>query len=121
MISDVVAVEAARLKLDDFQAKCLQRDMRRHLQEKTNALIKDCWQQLLQLHKSLAELEMLNTQAHRLPSTVNATCAKSIDPESWRKRAAEARSLATIVADADANRSLLDIADAYDTLATPPS
>jgi hypothetical protein len=91
--------------------------------QQTNALVKDCWQQRLQLHKSLAELEMLNTQAHRLPSTANTTCSKSIDPASWRKRAAEARTLASIAADAnaDANRSLLDIADAYDTLANPLS
>ena len=90
--------------------------------QQTNALVKDCWQHLLRLHKSLAELEMINTQAHRLPLTLNPA-AKSIDPESWRKRAAEARALASITADADAdaNRSLLDIADAYDTLANPPS
>jgi len=89
--------------------------------QQANAFVKDCWQHLLRLHKSLAELEMLNTQANRLPLTLNTTCAKSIDPESWRKRAAEARALASITADADAdaNRSLLDIADAYDTLANP--
>jgi hypothetical protein len=87
--------------------------------QQTNALVKDCWQHLLWLHKSLAELEMFNTQAHRLPLTLNSTCAASVDPESWRKRAAEARALASIAADADANRSLLDIADAYDTLANP--
>ena len=89
--------------------------------QQMDALIEDCWQHLLRLHKSLAELEMLNTQAHRLPLTLNTTCAASIDPERWRKRAAEARALAGIAADADANRSLLDIADAYDTLATPTS
>jgi hypothetical protein len=44
--------------------------------QQTNALIKDCWQQLLQLHKSLAELEMLDTQRWEF-----------FDPESWRKRA----------------------------------
>jgi hypothetical protein len=89
--------------------------------QQTNALIEDCWQQLLQLDKSLAELEMLNIQAYRLPLTLNTTCAASVDPERWRKRAAEARALASIAADANANRSLLDIADAYDALATPPS
>jgi hypothetical protein len=89
----------------------------------TKTLREHCWQQLLQLHKSLAELEMLGTQrqAHRLPLTVNTTCAKSIDHGSWRKRAEEARTLASIAADARAKRSLLDIADAYDTLANPPS
>jgi hypothetical protein len=100
-----------------------------------NALFEDCWQQLLQLHKSLAELEKFNAQgwqflkqAHRLPSTANTTCAKSIDPESWRidlgswrKRAEEARLLADITADTNARRSLLDIADAYDALANAPS
>ena len=96
--------------------------------QQTDALREQCWQQLLQLHKSLAELEMLNTQgweflgqAHQLPLTVITTCSKSIDPESWRKRAAEARALADITADANAKRSLLEIADAYDALAKPPS
>ena len=96
--------------------------------QQTKALLKDCWQQLLQLHKSLAELEQFNTQgrkfldhAHRLPSAVNTTCAKSIDSESWRKRAEEARALADITADTNARHSLLDIADAYDTLANAPS
>ena len=89
--------------------------------QQMNALREQCWQQLLQLHKSLAELEMINTQAHRLPLAVITTCSKSIDPESWRKRAAEARALADITADANAKRSLLEIADAYDALAKPPS
>ena len=60
-------------------------------------------------------------QAHQLPLTVITACSKSIDPESWRKRAAEARALADITADANAKRSLLEIADAYDALAKPPS
>jgi hypothetical protein len=96
--------------------------------QQTNVPAKDCWQQLLQLHKSLAELEMINTQgweflgqAHRLPSTADTTRSKSIDPESWRKRAQEARALAGVTADAIAMRSYLDIADAYDTLADAPS
>jgi hypothetical protein len=96
--------------------------------QETNALIEHCWQQLLQLHKSLAELEKFNTQgwqflkqAHRLPSTANTTCSQSIDPERWRKRAEEARALADISTDATAKRSLLDIAAAYETLANPPS
>ena len=96
--------------------------------QETNALIEHCWQQLLQLHKSLAELEKFNTQgwqllkqAHRLPSTANTTCSQSIDPERWRKRAEEARVLADITGDATAKRSLLDIAAAYETLANPPS
>ena len=69
-------------------------------QQQVNALIEHCWRQLLQLHKSLAELEKFN-------------------PESWRKRAEEARALANTTADATAKRSLLDIADAYETLAKP--
>jgi hypothetical protein len=96
--------------------------------QQTNAPIKDCWRQLLQLHKCLAELEKFNTQgrkfldqAHRLPSTADTTHSKSIDPESWRKRAEEARTLADVTADAMARRSFLDIADAYDTLANAPS
>jgi hypothetical protein len=101
--------------------------------QQMNALIDDCWKQLLQLHKSLTELEKFNAQgreflkqARRLPSTVNTTCSQSIDPESWRidlkswrKRAEEARALADITADATAKRSLLYIADAYETLAKP--
>jgi hypothetical protein len=70
--------------------------------QQTHAPAKDCWQQLLQLHKSLAELEKFN-------------------PDGWRKRAEEARALAGSTADATAKRSLLDIADAYDALANPPS
>ena len=96
--------------------------------QQTNALIEHCWQQLLQLHKSLAELEKFNTQgwqflnqAHRLPSTANTTSSQSIDPERWRKSAEEARALADISTDATAKRSLLDIAAAYETLANPPS
>ena len=69
-------------------------------QQQVNALIDHCWRQLLQLHKSLAELEKFN-------------------PDGWRKRAEEARALADSTADATAKRSLLDIADAYDTLANP--
>jgi hypothetical protein len=68
--------------------------------QQTNALIEHCWKQLLQLHKSLAELEKFN-------------------PDGWRKRAEEARALATTTADATAKRSLLDIAAAYETLAKP--
>jgi hypothetical protein len=96
--------------------------------QQTNAPVKDCWQQLLRLHKSLAELEKFNTQGweflgqvQRLPSTADTACSKSIDPESWRKRAEEARALADITADAVARRSFLDIADAYDALADAPS
>ena len=69
-------------------------------QQQVNVLIEHCWQQLLQLHKSLAELEKFN-------------------PDGWRKRAEEARALADNTADATAKRSLLDIADAYETLAKP--
>src|SRR6516225_7390800 len=96
--------------------------------QQTNAPTGDCWRQLLQLHKSLAELERFNTQgwdflgqAQRLPSTADTICSKSIDPESWLKRAEEARALADVTADAVARRSLLDIADAYDALANTPS
>jgi hypothetical protein len=45
-------------------------------QQQVNALIDHCWRQLLQLHKSLAELEKFN-------------------PDGWRKRAEEARALAS--------------------------
>jgi hypothetical protein len=69
-------------------------------QQQVNALIEHCWKQLLQLHKSLAELEKLS-------------------PDGWLKRAEEARALADITPDATAKRSLLDIADAYETLAKP--
>jgi len=69
-------------------------------QQQVNALMEHCWKQLLQLHKSLAELEKFNS-------------------DGWRKRAEEARALADITADATAKRSLLDIADAYETLAKP--
>ena len=102
-------------------------------------LIADCWQQLLQLHKSLAELKKFNTQgwqfltqahrllgqahrllgqAHRLPSTANTTCSKRIDPESWRKRAEEARALADMITNTEAKRSLAEIADCYEALAS---
>ena len=102
-------------------------------------LIADCWQQLLQLHKSLAELKKFNTQgwqfltqahrllgqahrllgqAHRLPSTANTTCSKRIDPESWRKRADEARALANLIANTEAKRSLAEIAYTYEALAS---
>jgi hypothetical protein len=95
-------------------------------------LIADCWQQLLQLHKSLAELKKFNTQgwqfltqahrllgqAHRLPSTANTTCSKRIDPESWRKRADEARALTDMITNTEAKRSLAQIADTYEALAS---
>ena len=95
-------------------------------------LIADCWQQLLQLRKSLAELEKFNTQgwqfltqahrllgqAHRLPSTANTTCSKRIDPDSWRKRAEEARALADMITNTEAKRSLAEIADTYEALAS---
>jgi hypothetical protein len=68
--------------------------------QQTNALIEHCWKQLLQLHKSLAELEKFN-------------------PDGWRKRAEQARALAAATADATAKRSLMDIADAYESLAKP--
>jgi hypothetical protein len=71
-------------------------------QQQVNALMEHCWKQLLQLHKSLAELEKFN-------------------PDGWRKRAEEARALAEITADATAKRSLLDIAAAYDALVNPPN
>jgi hypothetical protein len=95
-------------------------------------LIADSWQQLFLLHKSLAELKMFNTQgwqfltqahrllgqAHRLPSTANTTCSKRIDPEIWRKRANEARALANLIANTEAKRSLAEIADCYEALAS---
>ena len=93
--------------------------------QETNALIEHCWQQLLQLHKSLAELEKFNSQgwqflkqAHRLPSTANTTCSQRIDPESWRKRAEEARALADMITNTEAKRSLAEIADTYEAVAS---
>jgi hypothetical protein len=103
-------------------------------------LIADCWQQLLQLRKSLAELEKFNTQgwqfltqahwllgqahrllgqAHRLPSTANTTCSRRIDPESWRKRAEEARALADMITNTEAKRSLAEIAESYERWLLP--
>jgi len=101
-------------------------------QQQVNSLIEHCWRQLLQLHKSLAELEKFNTQgwqflkqahrllgqAHRLPSTANTTCSKRIDPKSWRKRAEEARALADMITNTEAKRSLAEIADTYEALAS---
>jgi hypothetical protein len=71
-------------------------------QQQVDALMEHCWRQLLQLHKSLAELEQFN-------------------PDGWRKRADEARALADLTPDATAKRSLMDIAAAYDALINPPN
>ena len=67
-------------------------------------LIADCWQQLFLLHKSLAELKRANAYSwgfleqgcrfRQIPSVINS---QRIDPEVWRKRADEARTLANII------------------------
>ena len=89
------------------------------------ALIEDCWQQLFKLHKSLAELKKINAQgweflnqAYQFPPTANAIRPESIDPAIWRKRAEEARSLVDTMRTAEAKRSLAEIADTYEALAS---
>ena len=67
-------------------------------------LLADCWQQLFLLHKSLAELKRTNAHGwnllergdrfRQIPSVINS---QRIDPEVWRKRADEARTLANIM------------------------
>ena len=88
-------------------------------------LIADCWQELFQLHRSLAELKRTNAQrwefldkAYQAPQITSATCLARIDPETWRKRAEEARTLADITANAAAKRSLDEIAESYEALAS---
>jgi hypothetical protein len=88
-------------------------------------LIDDCWQQLFLLHKSLAELKRTNAYSwelleqgdrlRRIPSVIDS---QRIDAEVWRKRAEEARILANITANAEAKRSLAQIADSYEALAS---
>ena len=88
-------------------------------------LFADCWQQILQLHKSLADLERTNAYSwnlleqgdrfRQIPSVVNS---QRIDPEVWRKRANEARALANLIANTEAKRSLAEIADTYEALAS---
>jgi hypothetical protein len=89
------------------------------------ALFEDCWQQLFKLHKSLAELKKINAQgweflnqAFQFPPTANAVRPESIDPANWRKRAEEARSLVDTMRTAEAKRSLAEIAESYDALAS---
>ena len=88
-------------------------------------LIADCWQQLFLLHKSLAELRRTNAYSwylleqgdrfRQIPSVINS---QGIDPEVWRKRAEEARALANIITNTEAKRSLAEIADCYEALAS---
>jgi hypothetical protein len=88
-------------------------------------LIADCWQQLFLLHKSLAELKRTNAYSwelleqgdrlRRIPSVINS---QRIDPEVWRKRAEEARTLANMITNTEAKRSLAQIADSYEALAS---
>ena len=91
----------------------------------TGVLIDDCWQQLFKLHKSLAELKKINAQgwefldqAFQFPLTAHTIRPESIDPANWRKRADEARALANIIANTQAKRSLAEIADCYEALAS---
>jgi hypothetical protein len=44
--------------------------------------------------------------------------SQRIDPEVWRKRADEARALANIITNTEAKRSLAEIADTYEALAS---
>jgi hypothetical protein len=44
--------------------------------------------------------------------------SQRIDPEVWRKRAEEARALANMIANTEAKRSLAEIADSYEALAS---
>jgi hypothetical protein len=88
-------------------------------------LIADCWQQLFLLHKSLAELKRTNAYSwylleqgdrfSRIPSVISS---QRIDPEIWRKRANEARALANLIANTEAKRTLAEIADTYEALAS---
>jgi hypothetical protein len=91
----------------------------------TQALIEDCWQQLFKLHKSLAELKKINAQgwkflnqSFQFPPTANAIRPERIDPAIWRKRAEEARSLVDTMRNAEAKRSILEIADSYEAMAS---
>jgi hypothetical protein len=88
-------------------------------------LIADCWQQLFLLHKSLAELKRINAQgweflnqASQFPLTTNAIRPEGIDAANWRKRAEEARSLVDTMRTAEAKRSILEIADSYEAMAS---
>ena len=89
------------------------------------SLLADCWQELFQLHRSLAALKRTNAQrwerlhrAYQAPQIADATGLARIDPETWRKRAEEARTLADITANAAAKRSLAEIAASYEALAS---
>ena len=88
-------------------------------------LFADCWQQILQLHKSLADLERTNAlswgfleQGYRFRQNPSVINSQRIDPEVWRKRADEARALANLIANTEAKRSLAEIADTYEALAS---
>jgi hypothetical protein len=87
-------------------------------------LIADCWQQLFLLHKSLAELKRTNAgwnlleQGDRFPRIPSVINSQRIDPEVWRKRANEARALANMITNTEAKRSLAEIADTYEALAS---
>jgi hypothetical protein len=90
----------------------------------TQVLLEECWEQLFRLHRSLAELKRVNAQGRELlhqafqtPPVSSSTRSARIDPETWRKRAEEARTLVNITANAESKRTLLQIADTYDALA----
>ena len=51
------------------------------------------------------------------PAIATATPATAAPPSDWRKRAAEARAMATRLQDPVAKQSLLGVADNYDRLA----
>src|SRR5271166_3868176 len=90
----------------------------------TQVLLEECWEQLFRLHRSLAELKQVNAQgreflhrAFQAPPVSSSTRSARIDPETWRKRAEEARTLVNITANPESKRTLLQIADTYDALA----
>jgi hypothetical protein len=88
-------------------------------------LIADCWQRLFLLHKSLAELKRTNAcswdlleQGHRFPRIPSVISSQRIEPEVWKKIADEARALANLIANTEAKRSLAEIANTYEALAS---
>ena len=94
-------------------------------EHETGLLFDECLQELRKLHKTLAELKKINpqgweflNQAFQFPPTANAIRPESIDPAIWRKRAEEARSLVDTMRNAETKRSILEIADSYEAMAS---
>jgi hypothetical protein len=57
-------------------------------------------------------------QSFQFPPTANAICPERIDPAMWQKRAEEARSLVDTMRNAEAKRSILEIAESYEAIAS---